>query len=93
MTQEVILTQLYKSSEKEFIKGTCHVNDGEDGDRFECSIQGDRNYKAQLWQWVNGNWNGRHGIPCTIQFSEVTDRGLPTDAVIIKIHNFDPIEI
>lgn len=88
MKENFKLTQLYKSSEKEFIKGTCHIHNSEDGHRFECSIKGDYNYKAQLWQWVNGNWNGIHGIECEVEFTNVNDVGLPNDGIITKIEDF-----
>lgn len=54
----VLLVQLYKASEPEYIMGTCHIADKEDDDRFECKIKGDKQYKEQLWQYVKGQWDG-----------------------------------
>lgn len=93
MKQEFKLTQLYKSSEKEFVKGTCHIHNNEDGCRFECSIKGDRTMKAQLWQWVSGNWNGSQGIPCVVEFTDVNCNGVPTDGVIVSIEGFSTVLI
>jgi len=82
MKQTVLLTQIYKASAPEYIMGTCHIADDEDGDRFECKIKGDKQYKEQLWQYVKGQWKG---MSCEIEFSDVTDKGIPIDALITLI--------
>lgn len=82
MKQKVLLTQLYKSPAPEYIMATCHIIDSEDDDRFECKIKGDKMYKEQLWQYVKGQWEG---MTCEIEFSDVTEKGIPIDAVIILV--------
>lgn len=82
MKQKVLLTQLYKAPAPEYIMGTCHIADNEDDDRFECKIKGDKQYKEQLWQYVSGQWKG---MTCEIEFTDVNSRGIPIDALIIKI--------
>jgi|GEM_PF-5678442 len=82
MKQTVLLTQLYKTSAPEYIMATCHVADKEDGDRFECKIIGDKQYKEQLWQYVSGQWKG---LECEIEFKDVDSRGVPIDALITKV--------
>lgn len=82
MKQIVLLTQLYKVPAPEYIMGTCHVADNEDDERFECKIEGDKQYKEQLWQYVTGQWKG---MTCEIEFNDVTEKGIPIDAVITQI--------
>lgn len=88
MKQTVLLTQLYKSAEPNYAMATCHINDSEDDDRFECKIKGDKTYKEQLWQYCSGNWKG---LTCEIEFTEVNSRGIPTDAVITSVKGFNQV--
>lgn len=82
MKQTVLLVQLYKTSSPEYIMGTCHISDKEDDDRFECRIKGDKQYKEQLWHYVTGQWDG---MTAEIEFTDVNNRGIPIDAVIVEV--------
>lgn len=90
MKTEAKITQLYKSP-SEFVMATCQLHGNEDDDRFECKIKGDNQYKAQLWQWVKGNW--KDGIDCEVEFSDIDSEGMPKDAIIVYIPSFTPILI
>jgi hypothetical protein len=93
MEQVFRLTQLYKCTAPELIMGTCHIHNNEDDNRFEVKINGDANFKAQLWQWVTGNWNGKNGIACKVLFTDVTIEGLPCDGCVTSIEGFNAINL
>ena len=78
------LTQLYRSPAPAYIRATCMVND----DRFECDVDLPREAKEQLWQYVNGNWEG---LTAEIIFSDINTNGVPSDGLIKSVKGFTPI--
>ena len=88
MRDKFRLTQLYKSG-TEYVMGTVHIHNNEDGNRFECTIKGDNDLKDALWKFCENNWNGSIGIECEVNFTEVNGTtGLPTDGEIDWIKGF-----
>lgn len=86
MRDKFRLTQLYKSG-TEYVMGTCHIHDNEDGDRFECTIKGDESLKDALWQFCENNWFGK-GHLVEVEFTDVNSSGLPKDGNIVWIYGF-----